>query len=80
MSHSESSCPFHVRGSHGGPTRDQVKLSVRRREDLWGSVDTAPPFLTWAVTGGEWSDSRTGRFAPGERGSLPIVQEVGLAP
>jgi hypothetical protein len=27
----------------------------------------APPFLTSALDGGEWSDSRPDRFTPGER-------------
>jgi hypothetical protein len=33
----------------------------------WGSGGIAPPFLTSALDGGEWSFSRTGRFTPGER-------------
>jgi hypothetical protein len=32
-----------------------------------GSGGTAPPFLTSVLDGGEWSASRPGCFAPGER-------------
>jgi hypothetical protein len=32
-----------------------------------GSGRTAPPFLTSALDGGEWSASRPGLFIPGER-------------
>jgi hypothetical protein len=32
-----------------------------------GLGGTAPTFLTWALVGGEWSASRSGRFTPGER-------------
>jgi hypothetical protein len=38
-----------------------------RNEDVLGSGDIAPLFLTVAVNGGEWSTSRPGRFTPGER-------------
>jgi hypothetical protein len=33
--------------------------------------------LTSALDGGEWSISRNGRFAPGDRIPLPITQEAG---
>jgi hypothetical protein len=33
----------------------------------WGSGGIAPPFLTSALDGGEWSASRPYRFTPGER-------------
>jgi hypothetical protein len=36
-------------------------------EDIWGSGGTAPPFLTSALDGGEWSASRPGRLTPEER-------------
>jgi hypothetical protein len=36
-------------------------------EDIWGSGTVAPPFLTSALDGGEWSASRPCRFTPGER-------------
>jgi hypothetical protein len=32
----------------------------------WGSGGIAPPFLTSALDGCEWSASRTGRFIPRE--------------
>jgi hypothetical protein len=34
--------------------------------ETWGSGGIAPPFLTSALDGGEWSASSTGRFTPGE--------------
>jgi hypothetical protein len=34
-----------------------------------GSGGIAPPFLTSALDGWEWSASRTGRFTPGETAS-----------
>jgi hypothetical protein len=34
-----------------------------------GSGGLAPPLLTSTADGGEWSDSRPGRFTPGERAS-----------
>jgi hypothetical protein len=35
-----------------------------RHEDVWGSERIAPPFLTSALRGGEWSASRPGHFTP----------------
>jgi hypothetical protein len=35
-------------------------------EDIWGSGGIAPPFLTSAIDGGEWSASRPCHFIPGE--------------
>jgi hypothetical protein len=35
-------------------------------EDIWGNGDTAPPFLTLALDGGECSASCLGHFTPGE--------------
>jgi hypothetical protein len=32
---------------------------------MWGSGGIAPPFLTSALYGGEWSASRPNRFTPG---------------
>jgi hypothetical protein len=37
-----------------------------RHKNVWGSGDTAPPFFTSALDGGEWSVSRPGRFTSGE--------------
>jgi hypothetical protein len=34
---------------------------------MYGSGGIAPPFLTSALDGGEWSPSRRGRFTLGER-------------
>jgi hypothetical protein len=34
---------------------------------MWESGGIAPPFLTTALDGDEWSPSRLGRFASGER-------------
>jgi hypothetical protein len=41
----------------------------------WGSGGIAPPFLTSALDGGEWSASRPGRYTPRERG--PGTYRVG---
>jgi hypothetical protein len=35
------------------------------REHVWGSGGIAPPILTSALDGGEWSASRPGRITPG---------------
>jgi hypothetical protein len=35
-------------------------------EDVWGTKGIAPPFLTSALDGGEWSVLRSGRVNPGE--------------
>jgi hypothetical protein len=41
----------------------------------------APPFLTWALDGGERSASRAGRFTTEERKTqIQIGQEAGWAP
>jgi hypothetical protein len=32
-----------------------------------GNGSIAPPFLTSPLDGGQWSDTRSGRFKPGER-------------
>jgi hypothetical protein len=51
------------------PDKGQVKLSLSLissalcREDVWGSGSIAPPFLTSAPDGGEWSVPRPGCFA-----------------
>jgi hypothetical protein len=37
-------------------------------------------FLTSALIGGEWSDSRLGRFTPGKESLVPIVYEDGWIP
>jgi hypothetical protein len=39
---------------------------VARHADVWGSGGIAPPHLTSALDGGEWSASRPGRFNSGE--------------
>jgi hypothetical protein len=41
----------------------------------WGSGGIAPPFLTSALVGGEWSAFRPGRFTPGE--IAPRTQWIG---
>jgi hypothetical protein len=35
-------------------------------EGIWVTGGIAPPFLTSALDGGEWSTSRHGRFTSGE--------------
>jgi hypothetical protein len=37
-----------------------------------GNRGIAPPFLTSALDGGEWSASLPGRFIPGKEPPLPI--------
>jgi hypothetical protein len=39
---------------------------VLRHEDIWESGGIDPPFSTSALDGGEWSESRPGRFNPGK--------------
>jgi hypothetical protein len=53
--------------------KETLKLSVRLinqalcHEEVWGSGGIAPPFLTSALVGCEWSAARLCRFTPGER-------------
>jgi hypothetical protein len=51
------------------PMLNELSTAACRRV---GSEGTAPPFLTQTLDGGEWSDSRPGRFTPGTDPSLPI--------
>jgi hypothetical protein len=45
---------------------------------VWGSGGIAPPFLTSAVDGGEWSASRPGRFiARGRSPRYPLDRRLG---
>jgi hypothetical protein len=48
-------------------------------KDIWGNGALLSPFLTSILDGGEWSDSRPGRFTPGKQPPVPIVQEAGWA-
>jgi hypothetical protein len=41
-------------------------------EKYGGSADIAPPFLTSALDGGEWSASRSDSFTLGENSLLPV--------
>jgi hypothetical protein len=47
-------------------------------EYLWGSGGLAPPFLTSARGGGEWSASHPGHITPGERalGGRDVAQRL----
>jgi hypothetical protein len=53
----------------------KVKLSLclinyaPSRENIRGSAIIAPQFIVSVLDGDEWSDSRSGRFTPGERSS-----------
>jgi hypothetical protein len=47
---------------------------------VWGSGGIAPPFLTSALDGGEWSASRPGRYIPGKKPLVSIEYEAGWAP
>jgi hypothetical protein len=52
----------------------KVKLSLTLIEHhAWGSGGIAPPFLTRALDGGEWSASRPCHFTPGERAPLDTL-------
>jgi hypothetical protein len=51
-----------------------------RHEDVSGSGDIAPPFLTSALDGGKRSASQPGRFIPVNRPFVPIIEETGWAP
>jgi hypothetical protein len=42
-------------------------------EDIWGSGNIAPPFLTSALDGVEWSASRPCRFTPEEEIPMPTA-------
>jgi hypothetical protein len=59
----------------------RVKLSLYlineapRHEDVSGNGGIAPPFLTSARGGGEWSTSLPDRFTPGER--VPGTHRIG---
>jgi hypothetical protein len=56
-----------------------INLAVRR-DDVWGSVDVAPSFLTSALNGGEWSASLPGRFIPGKEPLVLIEKGAVCAP
>jgi hypothetical protein len=71
-----------ARCSNGRPLKEEVlsnNISLFRgivlpglnslstcHEDIWGSGGIAPPFLTSALDGGEWSTSHPCCFTPGE--------------
>jgi hypothetical protein len=42
---------------------------------VWWSEDIAPPFLTSALNGGEWSASRRVQYSPGEK--APATHRIG---
>jgi hypothetical protein len=46
-------------------------------EHAWDSGIITPPFFTGTLEGSDWSDSRTGRFNPGEGVPVPIGYEAG---
>jgi hypothetical protein len=49
-----------------------------RHEDAWESKGIAPPFLTPALDGSEWSTSRFGPFTPGgNRLRYPLYRRLG---
>jgi hypothetical protein len=62
---------------------DEGSLSFAQRmdyKDVWGSGEIAPQFLTSTLDGAEWSASRLGRFAFGEKPPVLIAKEAGWAP
>jgi hypothetical protein len=46
--------------------------SAPRHEDIWGSGGIAPPLMTSALDGGEWTASRPDRCNPGKEPHAPI--------
>ena len=42
-----------------------------------GSNGITPPFLTWALDGGEWLTSHSSRFAPAKEPRYPLNMNVG---
>jgi hypothetical protein len=57
--------------------KNQVKLSLylikhHAKKMYGGSECIAPPFLTSALDGGEWSASRLGCFTSGQKPLVPI--------
>jgi hypothetical protein len=52
----------------------KVKEDKFGHEDMWGSGGIAPPFLTSALDGGEWSASRPGTFTS-EKG-IPVTHRI----
>jgi hypothetical protein len=65
------------RSGHGDETRNLFPMpgidprvlvcprSLCKVNKHWGSGGIAPPFLTWALDGREWSVSRPCHFTPG---------------
>jgi hypothetical protein len=45
-----------------------------------GTENTAPPFITLVLVGGEWSVSRPCRFTPGKESPVPIVKGGWVGP
>jgi hypothetical protein len=61
-----------------GKVSKAVPLPYRRQR---GEAYSAYSFLTSALDGGEWSESRPGRALPTGKGpALRVVQEAGWAP
>jgi hypothetical protein len=60
-----------LRQQHKTTTKVKLTLCLINKalchEDIWGSGGIAPPFLTSALDGGEWSASRPYRIIPRER-------------
>jgi hypothetical protein len=48
-------------------------------EGVCGSGGIAPPFLTSALGGGDWSAPCCGRFTPGERAPVSAGEAVGVS-
>jgi hypothetical protein len=57
-----------------GDVKVKVHLSLCH-EDKLGSGGIAPPFLTLALDGGEWSASHPCRFTPAE--TAPLTHWIG---
>jgi hypothetical protein len=57
---------------------EEHKVKLSRHEDIWGSgyILVAPPFLTLALDGGEWSASCPGRFTLGKESQYPLDRRL----
>jgi hypothetical protein len=67
--------------SHSSPSRTAVLVlnQLTPRHDIWGTGCIAPPFLTSALDGSEWSASRPDRFPPVKE-PWCLLSEAGSAP
>ena len=67
---------FEVSGQTGrvGKSKVELKIGHEGRKGEWRYISTLS--LTLALDGGGWSPPRPDRFNPGERDSVPTIQEA----